>query len=371
MDDKSMGRLSKYILKNSKNKDKNLKYDFMPSLLEIIERPSHIAGKVIIMAIAALLAVAIVWAVFSQIDIVVNGSGYIVTESDAETVMSKNSGVVGKLYVSEGDFVKAGDILLELDGSEINLEIDRLEGELDFLNIQKEVTEKYAADADAQINVEDYDEKYRYIIDDIIYANKLYKIQTEQMYSSQELLEIQYQAALHEELSAIGEKIRTYEDELERQRLLLEDMVIKAQTTGRILTSAVSCEGQVVTGYEELFVIVPDSSLYIFEGYVADKDISDITVGDEVQIKLQAYSYSDYGAVTGVVSYISPSTVKLEGMGNVYTVKVEIDKSLLREDIKLLSGMSGTMEINVGKRSILDYFLEPIIGELDKSLQEN
>lgn len=57
-------------------------------------------------------------------------------------------------------------------------------------------------------------------------------------------------------------------------------------------------------------------------------------------------------------------------MGNVYAVKVEIDENLLPEDIKLISGLSGTMEINVGKRSVLDYFLEPIVGGLENSLKE-
>ena len=68
MADKSIGKLSKYILKNGKNKDKNLKYDFMPSLLEIIERPTHVAGKIIVVAIASLLVVALVSRVFVALE---------------------------------------------------------------------------------------------------------------------------------------------------------------------------------------------------------------------------------------------------------------------------------------------------------------
>ena len=37
-------KMTEYILKHSRKKDKELKYDFMPSLLEIIERPAHKAG---------------------------------------------------------------------------------------------------------------------------------------------------------------------------------------------------------------------------------------------------------------------------------------------------------------------------------------
>ena len=49
---------------------------------------------------------------------------------------------------------------------------------------------------------------------------------------------------------------------------------------------------------------------------------------------------------------------------------MEIDEKLLNKDVHLVSGLSGTMEINVGKRRILDYFLDPILGSLDNSLKE-
>lgn len=370
MADKSKGNLSKYILKYSNNKDKNLKYDFMPSLLEIIERPAHVAGKVIVVAIACLLLVAIVWAYFAKIDIVVSGNGSIVTEADTGIVTSQVSGVVDEFYVSEGDYVKNGDILLELNTSEVDLEIMKIEDEIDLLEVKREVITKFAEDINAQVSAGDYDEKYKYVINDIIYENELYKLQTEQSMLKSEILEKQYESGLNEELLQIDEKMRAYEDELKKQKLLLDKMIIKAPTEGYVLSSSIGYKGQNVTNYEELFVIIPNESKYVFEGYVFDKDIADISVGDTVQIKLQSYSFSDYGAVTGTVSYISPSAIKMEGVGNVYIVRTQIDEKLLGSDIRLMSGLSGNMEINVGRRSVLDYFLEPIIGGLDDSLKE-
>ena len=48
-------KLTEYALKHSKKHDKELKYDFMPSMLEIIERPAHIAGTVITHLISSLM----------------------------------------------------------------------------------------------------------------------------------------------------------------------------------------------------------------------------------------------------------------------------------------------------------------------------
>ena len=48
-------KLTEYALRHSRKHDKELKYDFMPSMLEIIERPAHKAGTVIILGIFSLL----------------------------------------------------------------------------------------------------------------------------------------------------------------------------------------------------------------------------------------------------------------------------------------------------------------------------
>lgn len=53
-----------------------------------------------------------------------------------------------------------------------------------------------------------------------------------------------------------------------------------------------------------------------------------------------------------------------------YKIEVEIDREGFNEEIKLMSGMSGTVEIDVGKRSVLDYFLEPILQGMKNSLKE-
>lgn len=53
-----------------------------------------------------------------------------------------------------------------------------------------------------------------------------------------------------------------------------------------------------------------------------------------------------------------------------YKIEVEIDSEGFNEEIKLMAGMSGAVEIDVGKRSVLDYFLEPILQGMKNSLKE-
>ena len=317
-------KVAKYILQNSKNKQKNLKYDFMPELLEIIERPSHIAGKVIIITISCLLLFSITWAHLSQIDVVVNGSGYIATSESSSIVTSNVNGIIKNIYVADGDRVETGAALFELDSSQVELEIDRIEKQLEILERQKESASNMAS-------------QYGSYADELLYTIEM--------------------------------NICNYESELARQKLILEQMVIKAPITGNVLLSELS-KGQMLQGTQQVAVITPNEDSFIFECYIQNKDIADINIGDKVLIKLSAYSYSDYGAIEGTVAYISPTATISDNGSSVYEIKVEIDENDCHEDIDFKSGMVGSIEVNIGKRSVLDYFLEPILGNLSSSLKE-
>ena len=97
-------------------------------------------------------------------------------------------------------------------------------------------------------------------------------------------------------------------------------------------------------------------------------DIADIKVGMEAEIKLEAYPYNKYGTVKSTVKYISPSSFNSEQLGSVYLVKLELDDS--NENINIISGLSGSVEIKTDKRTVMEYFLAPIIKGFGESLKE-
>ena len=227
MADKSKETLSKYIQERSRYKEKKLKYDFMPSLLEIIERPSHIASKVIVLSISTLLVIAIIWAGLSKIDMVVTGSGQILTDAGICAITAQTSGVVDEIFVSEGDYVNEGDTLVSFDSTELDMRIATIESEIGYLKVQKDVLEKYLSDEETEILAENYDEKYKYVVNQLIYANELYKSQVEQQIYNEDLLLIQYQSNISEQLSVISEQLRVYEDELAAQKLLFYPILLE------------------------------------------------------------------------------------------------------------------------------------------------
>lgn len=363
--------LSEYIIKTSTVRDKRLKYDFMPSLLEIIEKPSHIAGKVIIIGIALLLLVSIIWAALSKINVIVSGTGNISPQNSIVTIKSTISGVVSKINYSDGDYVKAGDLLVTLETENIDAQINKLEDSINRLKVEAAIKNIYLEDVNKQVNVADYDDKYSDLINNIILENKLKLLELER-YNGEtaNIIKLQYITELSGKIAQIDGEIEGYENELKALKLQLENYQIKSPINGCISGMAVNSTGQMVTQADVLLQIVPTDKPLVFEGYIYDKDIANIKIGDVAKIKISAYSYSDYGDIDGRVTYISKSSYQIEGMGNVYKIEVEIDSEGFNEEIKLMSGMSGTVEIDVGKRSVLDYFLEPILQGMKNSLKE-
>lgn len=138
--------------------------------------------------------------------------------------------------------------------------------------------------------------------------------------------------------------------------------------SGYVNSISVNTIGETVTSAQELVTIVPDDTSVEMVCYVQNMDIADVEEGMTAEIKLEAYPYNKFGTVSGTVKYISPSSFVSEQLGSVYLVKLEIENS--NEEIHVISGLSGTVEIKTDKRTVMEYFLDPIIKGFGESLKE-
>ena len=118
--------------------------DFLPAILEVTETPPSPVGRLVMWTILSLLTVGIIWSFIGTIDEVAVATGKVVPIGQVKTIQSKNKGIIKQIYVKEGDYVKQGDLLVELDptstGADLQslkkraayfaLDIDRLTAEL-------------------------------------------------------------------------------------------------------------------------------------------------------------------------------------------------------------------------------------------------
>ncbi len=409
-------KLTEYVLKHSKKHDRELKYDFMPSLLEIIERPAHKAGTVIILSVFSLLIIAVVWACLSKLDVVVTSSGSLQPVGNINVVQSYASGTVQSIHVAEGAYVEAGDVLIELNTEALDIDVSQLNDQKEILETQQEIYTKIQSGADVSlIRVADYDTAAQPSVQAIIdghishqnaLANlenaktnadlnhRIVQMQLEQYQTSgskqqremQKLVveqyaialeqaelaitdaQTKYSAQIHTQIAQINVQLEKITASLEKYRLSQEYQCITAPVSGHVNSISVNTIGAAVSSAQELVTIVPDNAPLEMVCYVQNMDIADVAMGMEAEIKLNAYSYNKYGTVKGTVKYMSPSAFSSDQMGSVYLVKVEITD--VPDGIGVISGLSGTVEIKTDQRTVMEYFLEPIMKGFGESLKE-
>src|SRR5262249_8468581 len=88
---------------------------FLPAALEIVESPPSPVGRAIGICIIAIFCFGLAWACLGTVDIVATATGKIVPGGRTKLVQPLEAGVVRAIHVRDGQNVKAGDVLIELD----------------------------------------------------------------------------------------------------------------------------------------------------------------------------------------------------------------------------------------------------------------
>jgi len=103
---------------------------FLPAALEIVEMPPSPVGRAIAASIMAVFCLALLWASIGKVDIVAVATGKIIPNGRTKVVQPFESGIVRAIHVQDGQRVKAGELLIELDPTISNAELDHLRNDL-------------------------------------------------------------------------------------------------------------------------------------------------------------------------------------------------------------------------------------------------
>jgi hemolysin D len=103
---------------------------FLPAALEIVETPPSPIGRAIGITVIALFCLALAWASFGTVDIVATAAGKIIPSGRTKVVQPFETGVVRAIHVRDGQSVKAGDLLIELDATINGAELGHLKSDL-------------------------------------------------------------------------------------------------------------------------------------------------------------------------------------------------------------------------------------------------
>jgi hemolysin D len=148
---------------------------------------------------------------------------------------------------------------------------------------------------------------------------------------------------------------------------------LTAPVDGVVQQLAVHTLGGVVTPAQALLVIVPRDHPLEVDAWVENKDIGFISVNQPVEVKLDTFPFTTYGTIPGKVLVVSRDAVQVDKVGLVYAVRASLERSAIPVDgepVPLLAGMSASVEIKIGERRLIEFFLSPFLRHARESLRE-
>jgi hemolysin D len=92
--------------------------EFQPAALALRDTPMHPAPRWAMGVIVGLLIFAVLWASFGKVDVMATAQGKITPNGEVKTIQSQDTAVVTAIYVSDGQVVKKGDVLVDLDATD-------------------------------------------------------------------------------------------------------------------------------------------------------------------------------------------------------------------------------------------------------------
>ena len=110
--------------------------DFLPDADEIERRPLPVVARITVHLLVAALLVFLVWAWLSEVDLIVNAKGRIVTPLPNIVVQPLETSIVQSIDVRAGQVVRKGDRLAALDPTFAQADTSQLQSKLDSLNTQ-------------------------------------------------------------------------------------------------------------------------------------------------------------------------------------------------------------------------------------------
>ncbi|WP_104400841.1 HlyD family type I secretion periplasmic adaptor subunit [Vibrio penaeicida] len=168
-----------------------------------------------------------------------------------------------------------------------------------------------------------------------------------------------------DKLSSLTESTVGLEDRVNRT-------IVVSPVTGTIKKMHTNTVGGVIQPGMDLVEIVPTEDTLLVEAKIAPQDIAFLRPGLPAIVKFSAYDFTRYGGLEGILEHISADTIQDEEGNSFYLVRVRTlqDSFGHSEQLPIIPGMTTSVDIITGKRSVLDYLLKPISRAQQTALRE-
>jgi len=183
-----------------------------------------------------------------------------------------------------------------------------------------------------------------------------------------------YRADARAKLNELQNKLsRINESQVGAQDKVTKALIV-SPVVGTIKTIHINTLGGVVKSGETIAEVVPTEDMLMVEAKIQPRDIGFIYPGLPAIVKITAYDFAKYGGLTGKVTHISADTTQDKEGNSFYLIRVITDASSIKnsnnEDMPIIPGMMTNVDVITGKRTILEYILNPLLRAKQSALRE-
>jgi len=141
--------------------------------------------------------------------------------------------------------------------------------------------------------------------------------------------------------------------------------VLRSPVHGTVKEIKIRTVGGVAQPAQEIMEIVPIEDTLLIEAQIRPQDRGFLAPNQHAKVKITAYDYSIYGGLDAKVEDISADAIENEKKETFFRVRLRTDKNYLigkqGEQLPIIPGMTATVDILTGKRTVLEYLLKPIL----------
>ena len=358
------------------------------------------------------------WASQSDLDQLVRATGQVIPDARTQIIQAADGGVLFELRVQEGQAVKAGQILAVLEKEraqagfkEIVARVASLRAILDRTNA--EISQKpllfnkqsaaFPEFTTAQAGL--YMQRKKTLDEEMVYLQEALANAKEELDMNQKLMKTgdtsrldllrserqvtdlagrisatrnRYLQEARQDASKAEEELATTQQQLTARQSILNHTDLTSPVGGVVKYLRVNTIGGVLRPGDELMQIAPTDGGFFVEGRVTPSDVGSLKLGLPVTVRVDAFDYSIYGTLKGSLTHISPDTLSEQGSRgetNVfYRIQVRLDADQSHnpraQDIVIKSGMTTSLDIRTGERTVLQYLIKPIFKAFQGAMTE-
>lgn len=365
--------------------------------------------------VASLLVALITWSRFAEIEEVTIGQAQVVPSGRVQVVQSLEGGIVSALQVREGQTVRAGQSLVIIDPTraatsfnevdnrrraliaqaarlraetsgqslsfppEILADAELVRNERATYTVRRQAVDEATSGLSQSVSLMRRElaitapMSERGLVPEIDVLRLRRQISDAEMQIADRIN--RYRADAGTELTRIESELAQVQEVTTGRRDAYERTILRAPVRGTVKNMQVTTVGGVIQPGADVLDIVPSEDDLLVEARIRPSDVAFLRPGLKATVKLGAYNYLVYGSLTGRVESISPDTMRERGQPEqepYYRVLVRTNRAALKhggETLPIIPGMTATVEVLTGRRTLFDYFLRPLL-KLDEAFRE-